>query len=159
VPPPAATPPGGLHDTEMGFRFDRLGVRVPAIVVSAYTPARTVINETMHHGSVIRTICDRFGLKYLTARDRHAPTMQNAFTLDAPRDPSTWPTTFPLYTPPNPESIDPTADGDDDRPLSPPGIGLLTLLLTEYAPDEPIPQTYREAYAAVHRHGEDLFGK
>ncbi len=159
VPPPAATPPGGLKDTEMGFRFDRLGVRVPAIVVSAYTPARTVINETMHHGSVIKTICDRFGLRWITARDRHAPTMENAFTLDAPRDPSTWPTTFPLYSPPNPESIDPTADGDDDRPLSPPGIGLLTLLLAQYAPNEPIPQTYREAYAAVHKHGEGLFGK
>jgi phospholipase C len=133
-------------------------VRVPAIVVSAYTPARTVLNRTMHHGSVIRTLCDRFGLRYLTARDRHAPTMEDAFALDAPRDPSTWPTTFPLYSPPNPEAIDPTADGDDDRPLSPPGIGLLTLLLARYAPDEPIPQTYREAYAAVHRHGEGLFG-
>ncbi|WP_284255778.1 hypothetical protein [Pseudolysinimonas kribbensis] len=94
----------------------------------------------------------------LTARDRHAPPMTNAFTLDAPRDPSTWPTTFPLYTPPNPESIDPTADGDDDRPLAPPGIGLLALLLAKYAPNEPIPRTYREAYAAVHRHGEGLFG-
>jgi len=159
VPPPAATPPGGHEDAEMGFRFDRLGVRVPAVVVSAYTPARTVINDTMHHGSVIKTLCDRFGLPALTARDRHAPTMENAFTLDAPRDPSTWPTTFPLYSPPNPESVDPTADGDDDRPLSPPGIGLLTLLLAEYAPGEPIPQTYREAYAAVHGHGEGLFGK
>jgi len=158
VPPPAATPPGDLHEREMGFRFDRLGVRVPAIVVSAYTPARTVINDTMHHGSVIRTLCARFGLRWLTARDRHAPTMENAFTLDAPRDPSTWPTTSPLYTPPNPESIDPTADGDDDRPLAPPGIGLMRLLLAKYAPDEPIPQTYREAYAAVHRHGEGLFG-
>jgi phospholipase C len=159
VPPPAATPPAGMHEgTEMGFRFDRLGVRVPAIVISAYTPARTVINETMHHGSVIRTLCERFGLRFLTARDRHAPSMRNAFTLEAPRDPSTWPTTFPLYTPPNPESVDPTADGDDDRPLAPPGIGLLALLLAKYAPDEPIPRTYREAYAAVHRHGEGLFG-
>jgi phospholipase C len=159
VPPPSAIPPEGLpENTEMGFRFDRLGVRVPAIVVSAYTARGRVINDPMHHGSLVRTLCERFRMRGLTARDRHAPPMTNAFTLAAPRDPSTWPTTFPLYSPPNPESIDPTADGDDDRPLAPPGIGLLALLLAKYAPQEPIPRTYREAYAAVHRHGEGLFG-
>lgn len=141
----------------MDFRFDRLGVRVPTLVISAYTPS-AVINEPMHHGSLISTLTDRFGLKHLTARDEHAPTLQNAHTLTTPRAPATWPSTFPLYSPPNPESLDPSADGDDDRPLSPPGAGLVALLLARYAPNDPVPRTYREAYDAIHKHGEALFG-
>ncbi len=58
----------------------------------------------------------------------------------------------------NPESVDASADGDDDRPLALPGVGLLALLLARYAPGDPIPQTYREAYKAIHKHGEGLFG-
>ena len=157
VPPPAAPAPPLPGETEMGFGFDRLGVRVPTLVISAYTSSR-VINERMHHGSLISTLTHRFGLKHLTARDEHAPTIQNAHTLTTPRAPSTWPSTFPLYSPPNPESLDPTADGDDDRPLSPPGVGLVALLLARYAPGDPVPRTYREAYDAIHRHGEGLFG-
>jgi phospholipase C len=44
VPPPNAPAPPLPAETEMGFRFDRLGVRVPALVISAYTP-RAVIND------------------------------------------------------------------------------------------------------------------
>lgn len=157
VPPPAASAPPLPGETEMDFRFDRLGVRVPTLVISAYTPS-AVINEPMHHGSLVSTLTSRFGLKHLTARDEHAPTIKNAHTLTVPRAPSTWPSTAPLYLPPNPESQDPTADGDDDRPLSPPGVGLVALLLARYAPNDPVPRTYREAYDAIHRHGEGLFG-
>ena len=35
VPPPMATPPDNAGAGEMGFEFDRLGCRVPAIAVSA----------------------------------------------------------------------------------------------------------------------------
>jgi phospholipase C len=157
VPPPAATAPPLPKQTEMDFRFDRLGVRVPTIVISAYTPS-AVINDEMHHGSLISTLTSRFELDHLTDRDKGAPTIDNAHTLTTPRAPSTWPSTFPLYTPPNPESVDPTTDGDDDRPLAPPGVGLMALLIEKYAPGDPVPQTYREAYAAIHQHGEGLFG-
>ncbi|MGD9738366.1 MAG: alkaline phosphatase family protein, partial [Bauldia sp.] len=47
VVPPAATPPAGLTNTEMGFAFDRLGVRVPAIAISAYTKAGSIIHDPM----------------------------------------------------------------------------------------------------------------
>jgi len=49
VAPPAAVPPDASGPGEMGFTFDRLGLRVPAIVVSAYTAAATVIHDEMHH--------------------------------------------------------------------------------------------------------------
>lgn len=39
VPPPDATPPDDSGPGEVGFEFDRLGCRVPAIAVSAYTRA------------------------------------------------------------------------------------------------------------------------
>ena len=55
VPPPSAVPPtAGADAGEMGFTFDRLGARVPAIAVSAYTRAGTIIHDEMHHGSVSR---------------------------------------------------------------------------------------------------------
>ena len=43
VPPPAAVPPAILRAPgQMGFRFDRLGVRVPTVLISAYIePARS----------------------------------------------------------------------------------------------------------------------
>jgi phospholipase C len=49
--------PGGS-----GFNFDRLGVRVPAIVVSPYTPAGTVINTPFDHTSALSTIVNCLGL-------------------------------------------------------------------------------------------------
>ena len=75
----------------MGFTFDRLGVRVPAVVVSAYTRAGTVIHDEMHHASVIATLCAQHGLAPLTARDAGATPIHNALTSDTPRQPSTWP--------------------------------------------------------------------
>lgn len=36
VQPPTAVPPVPNNNTEMNFQFDRLGIRVPAILASAY---------------------------------------------------------------------------------------------------------------------------
>ena len=146
-------------DTEMGFLFDRLGVRVPAMVISAYTPQGVVINDPMHHGAVIRTLSERHGLAPLTDRDADATSIRNAITLSSPRDPATWPTTAPLYVPKNPESGATIHPGEADRPLSPPGVGLMGMLVARYgAAGDPVPSTYREAFALVQKHGEGLFG-
>jgi len=159
VPPPAAVAPEERDGTEMDFGFDRLGVRVPAIAISAYTARGQVIHDTMHHGSVISTLTRKHGLKPLTDRDRDAPTIDNAVTLTQPRQPVTWPQTHPQYIPPNPESLDPVPDGDDDRPLSPPGVGLLGMLIAHVGGDQTqIPRTYREAFTLVEAKGRGLFG-
>jgi phospholipase C len=42
--------PGGA-----GFKFDRLGPRVPAIVISAYTPPQTRLHNIFEHTSVLST--------------------------------------------------------------------------------------------------------
>ncbi|MET0813241.1 MAG: alkaline phosphatase family protein, partial [Microbacterium sp.] len=160
VPPPAAVVPSGLPArTEMDFTFDRLGVRVPAIAISAYTKRGDVIHDPMSHGSVISTLTSRFGLAPINERDAGAPTIENAVTLTAPRDPRDWPTTQPAYVPANPESSLPFDEGADDRPLSPPGVGLVGMLVAKYGtPGEPVPKTYREAYEAIDRLGKGLFG-
>ncbi|HXR44384.1 MAG TPA: alkaline phosphatase family protein, partial [Pseudolysinimonas sp.] len=135
VPPPDATPPDDSGPGEMGFTFDRLGVRVPAIAVSAYTRKGTIIHEQMDHGSVIATLSRLHGLVPLTKRDEASNTLFNVVNLQTPRHPSTWPETTPQYNPPNPEAVPPhPVHGNNDKPLSPPGRGLLGLLIAKYDP-------------------------
>ncbi|WJL95487.1 alkaline phosphatase family protein [Microbacterium sp. ET2] len=162
VAPPRAVPPvADAAPGEMGFAFDRLGGRVPAIAVSAYTRAGTVINDEMHHGSVIATLARRHGLQPLNRRDAGANTLFSVLNLSRPRHPATWPTVHPMYHPPNPqaeEPIDVTSSPHRDKPLSPPGRGLLGLLQARYgegSQDEP--QTYAEAYDYLRRRGRGLF--
>ncbi len=158
VPPGAAIPPDDSGPGENGFTFDRLGVRVPAIAISAYTARNTIIHDEMHHAAVIATLAKKHRLAPLTDRDRGARTIENAVNRSTPRQPGTWPDTHPAYLPANPEA-DAPAPGDEDRPLSPPGIGLMGLLTARYgAPGETEPTTYKQAWDAVHRHGLGLFG-
>jgi hypothetical protein len=49
--------PGGV-----GFKFDRLGPRVPAIVISPHTPAQTRLHQTFDNTSILKTIVNCFNL-------------------------------------------------------------------------------------------------
>jgi phospholipase C len=159
VPPPAAVSPGPVADPEMGFTFDRLGVRVPAIAISAWTRAGTVINEEMHHGAAIATLCRKHGLKPLTVRDEHARDLTNAINLTEPRQPWDWPETTPQYVPPNPEARDPFTPAEARMPLSPPALSLMGVLAAKAGlPEDERPQTFGEAYDLLQRFGKDLFG-
>jgi phospholipase C len=161
VPPPSATPPSGRPEPgEWDFTFDRLGGRVPAIAISAYTRAGSVINEEMHHGSLAKTLCEQHGLEPLTHRDQGARSLRNAVHLDTPRQPALWPDVTPVYVPKNPEAT-PTArpsGSHAEHPLSSPGQSLIGLLLAKYEPDAKVPETFADAYDVLHEHGEQLFG-
>ena len=158
VPPPAATPPDSSGPGEDGFGFDRLGVRVPVIAISAYTPAGTVIHDEMHHGAVIKTLSDRYDLPHLTERDRTARSLANAITLGVARQPSTWPTTSAHYVPSNPEAASPDATSGQHR-LTEPAVGLLSMLLAKYGqPGDPLPTTYGQASDLLEKRGRELFG-
>ncbi len=90
VPPPSAQPPGdaplnvgrgtGNHPTPPAFGFDRLGVRVPAILVSPFAPrglASQLGNPgvSFDHTCVVRSVRDLFGIAApLTARDASSPS-------------------------------------------------------------------------------------
>jgi phospholipase C len=102
VPPPLAPPPDPAAPAgRFGFRFDRAGVRVPAIAISAWAPERTVVTEDHLHTSLIRTLRDRWQLgPPLTARDAAARSLAPVLTLDTPRDPASWPDVVPRPVPP-----------------------------------------------------------
>lgn len=85
VPPPAAVTPDA-YPGDFGFEFDRLGVRVPTIVISPYTKRGTVITDQFQATSVLRTMRERFDLgPPLTCRDTDAPLLTPAFNLRQPR--------------------------------------------------------------------------
>ncbi len=159
VPPPPATPPGPVAEPEMGFSFDRLGVRVPAIAVSAWTKAGTIVHDEMHHAAAIVTLCRKHGLKPLTARDENARDLTNALNLEEPRQPWDWPETTPQYVPPNPEARGPFSPSVARTPLTPPALSLMGMLAAKFGlPAEPRPKTFGEAYEALERLGKGLFG-
>jgi phospholipase C len=93
--PPATVPTGDdskYANPNYSFLFDRLGVRVPGIVVSAYTGKGTIIGDdpgdastVFDHSSVLATVEKRFGLEPLTNRDRAANTLEVAINLATPR--------------------------------------------------------------------------
>jgi len=95
VPPPAAVPTGddsSYANAADNFKFDLYGIRVPGVVISAYTQKGTVIGTDpadpttrFDHTSILATVEARFGLPALTARDKAANTLAVALNLDTPR--------------------------------------------------------------------------
>jgi len=72
------------------FNFQRLGVRVPAVLVSPFIPPGTIIhNKVFDHTSIIATARKLFIPEwekfFLTERDRHAETFEDCLTLASPR--------------------------------------------------------------------------
>lgn len=101
VRPPAAPPPvPGSGPGQMGFVFDRLGLRVPAVVISPWTPERAVISQEYRGTSLISTLRHQWDLGApLTARDASARDIAPVLTLDTPRDPGDWPDVVPRPVP------------------------------------------------------------
>jgi phospholipase C len=89
VPPPECTPDGyvaSANDTGTGreFRFDRLGVRVPAILVSPWIPRGTVVSgRSFEHASIPATATNFFLKNYeqRSVREKAADTFLDLLTL------------------------------------------------------------------------------
>jgi phospholipase C len=64
--------PGKVEDERAAEGFDQLGVRVPALVISPYSPAGLVSSTLYEHSSVPAFIEWLFGLPPLTVRDANA---------------------------------------------------------------------------------------
>ena len=147
----------------MGFTFDRLGVRVPAIAVSAYTRAGTIIHDEMHHGAVIATLSRLHGLRPLTRRDEGANDLFSVVNLDdAARSAASGPTVQPMYVPANPHEDEPhrpqarRAQGQAAEPARERGCSACSSPSTATANAEE-PQTYADAYRILQAHGLGLF--
>jgi phospholipase C len=116
VPPGRAIPPSAKADPgQYGFLFDRLGVRVPAILVSPRIAPGTVFRASgdvpYDHTSVIATLLKWLlpGVKPedwgLGERVRQAPTFDDVVTLDQAR-------TDDVLTPATPAAGTPLKYGD-----------------------------------------------
>lgn len=84
VLPPASVNPDGKSTPEFGF--DRLGVRVPALIISPFVKRGTIDHTLYEHASVPAFLKRVFNLPdFLTARDAAANTFESALSLSAPR--------------------------------------------------------------------------
>jgi phospholipase C len=87
VPPPDHVPsPDGKVGLHPPFDFTRLGVRVPAILVSPWVEKGGIDSTRYEHASLPATVRFLFGLpEALTARDRAANTFEKALSRSTPR--------------------------------------------------------------------------
>jgi phospholipase C len=104
VPPPAC-PKDTFHSTQVDpgtglpFQFDRLGVRVPAILISPWIPKGTVVNRVFDHASIPATITKFFlgSYPHVSLREANADVFiepnngqgnlaNNLLSLDTMRD-------------------------------------------------------------------------
>jgi phospholipase C len=95
VPAPAAVPPDD-RVSKSGFRFDRMGVRVPAILVSPYVRPGTVFRAPtgstyeLDHTALIATLLKWAGIDPASAgmgrRVAAAPTFEGVLTSAARTD-------------------------------------------------------------------------
>jgi phospholipase C len=93
-PPPSTINPDGKNATDPVFQFDRLGPRIPAVLVSPYIPKGTIDHQDYDHTSVLATVKKAFNLPdFLTQRDANAHTFEHNLSLEAPR--SNTPATLP----------------------------------------------------------------
>lgn len=76
--PPTATPPD--NDANDGFAFDRLGVRVPAVLVSPWLD-RVACHGTFDHTSVLRYLADKWQLRPLGRRAASAKSIADALSF------------------------------------------------------------------------------
>ncbi len=96
VSPPGGAPnPDGKVSTDPAFDFTRLGLRVPALLVSPFIEKGRRDETVYEHASVPVTLKKLFNLPaFLTERDRAANTFESVLTLSAPRQDT--PLTLPV---------------------------------------------------------------
>jgi len=118
--PPAAVNPDGLNSPAPGdtasfaptFAFDRLGLRVPTLLVSPWLPKGLVYSKPLQHTSVLVTVRRLFAINgALTRRDAGAAGFEELF-LNTPRGDA--PTSLLLGAAPLPPPIDATRAAPDD---------------------------------------------
>lgn len=105
APGPAPNPDGQdspnpddtANFTPPTFKFDRLGLRVPTLIVSPWIQKGIVENRNLQHTSVIKTMSEMFGLAGpLNKRDKSATSFADLFKqLNAPRAAADMPKKLP----------------------------------------------------------------
>lgn len=84
VPPPPAVSPDDVPG-QYGFLFDRLGQRIPTVLVSPWLAAGSVISTPLDANSLIKTLEQKFGLGVLNKRDAASSSLADIPFLATPR--------------------------------------------------------------------------
>jgi len=162
VAPASAVPPDGNGKPgQMGFTFNRSGIRIATLAISAWIPERTVINDEHRATSLLATMRERFNLgARFTAREASARSFTDIFTLNSPRAQEDWPEIVARPVPELDESLVPL-----DAPLGLLGKSLLFAVFAmaesfgkpvpDIKPEDPI--TGAQAIAIGHETLGELF--
>ena len=85
VPPPEAVEPDDVPPRDGGpWRYDRLGLRVHAVVVAPFARPDHVSSVVRDHTAVLRLIGRTWNLPPLTRRDAEADDLLDCLDLDGP---------------------------------------------------------------------------
>jgi phospholipase C len=137
VPSPTATPPGDSPSVgrTWNFKFDRLGTRVPCLVISPFIESNLIDSRQYDHCSILKTVIDLHNrgafnkglptsvkLKPWTDRIRDAASMIGLFTQDAAKA-----VPVSLGTPLEPAAAAETS-GDQSPSHNPPSGNILLFL-------------------------------
>jgi len=139
------------------FAFDRIGLRVPAVIVSPWIAKGTVEHRQLQHTSIIKTVSDLFGLNGpLNRRDQSATSFADLFqNAGQPRSADDMPRK--LNRPPLEEGLESVVAGVPLHPADEPldsltedwALGMLSLLDGGLESVEEVPTTQGEAAAAI----------
>jgi phospholipase C len=141
------------------FSFDRIGLRVPAVIASPWIAKGTVEHRQLQHTSVIKTMAEMFGLNGpLNKRDESARSFADLFQqLAQPRPADDMPAR--LKRPPLNDTVESVVAGVPVHPADEPldslteewAMGMLSLLQGGLESVEEVPTTQGDASAAIDR--------
>ncbi|MBK8504595.1 MAG: hypothetical protein IPL46_21745 [Saprospiraceae bacterium] len=106
IVPGKTVSPDNETNTEKSFDFQRLGVRVPMIMISSHIQPNTIMSDAFEHTSFISTLNKKWDTGFLTKRDPTSRTFESVFTLEKR---ASWPD---IAAPNIPDSSDDAYQGD-----------------------------------------------
>lgn len=84
APPEAPEPDARRPRGGKPWRYDRYGIRVPAVIVSPFARADYVSHQVHDHTSILKLIETKWNLPSLTRRDAQADDLLDSLDLDGP---------------------------------------------------------------------------
>lgn len=106
VAPTSAFPPGDGSPGQDGFTFNRLGIRVPMVMISSRILENSIINQPCDHTSFLATLTEKWGLPALTNRSANAHSVGDAMQKRMSPANRTWPEVHPIPIPASHKDVD-----------------------------------------------------
>lgn len=91
LPPPCTAVPPVPGNGQMGFPFNRPGIRVPMVMISSWIKPHTIVNDEFEHTSFMRAISEKWNLGTLTARDASVKSFTDSNVFSTQKRSTPWP--------------------------------------------------------------------